>query len=55
MTIHTRYSPKSAWGMELTQQLRGKSDDRQVEGVRVALAHNVGLCGAGVVTVYKSI
>jgi acetyl-CoA acetyltransferase len=39
---------------ELTQQLRGKADARQVEGARVALAHNVGLGGACVVTVYKS-
>ncbi|MGT2470038.1 lipid-transfer protein [Paraburkholderia terrae] len=39
---------------ELTQQLRGKADARQVEGARVALAHNVGLGGACVVTVYKA-
>ncbi|CAB3777483.1 putative acetyl-CoA acyltransferase [Paraburkholderia caffeinitolerans] len=40
---------------ELTQQLRGNADERQVEGARVALAHNVGLGGACVVTVYKSV
>ncbi|MFP3552054.1 lipid-transfer protein [Paraburkholderia sp. SIMBA_049] len=39
---------------ELTKQLRGKADARQVEGARVALAHNVGLGGACVVTVYKA-
>ncbi|WP_322047744.1 lipid-transfer protein [Paraburkholderia sp. J67] len=39
---------------ELTQQLRGAADQRQVEGAKVALAHNVGLGGACVVTVYKS-
>lgn len=40
---------------ELTQQLRGAAGERQVEGAKVALAHNVGLGGACVVTVYKSI
>ncbi|QGZ55146.1 lipid-transfer protein [Paraburkholderia acidiphila] len=39
---------------ELTQQLRGTASERQVEGAKVALAHNVGLGGACVVTVYKS-
>jgi acetyl-CoA acetyltransferase len=39
---------------ELTQQLRGTADERQVAGAKVALAHNVGLGGACVVTVYKS-
>lgn len=38
---------------ELTQQLRGAAAERQVEGAKVALAHNVGLGGACVVTVYK--
>jgi acetyl-CoA acetyltransferase len=37
---------------ELTQQLRGNADKRQVEGVNVALAHNLGLGGACVVTLY---
>ncbi|CAG9263191.1 lipid-transfer protein [Paraburkholderia unamae] len=40
---------------ELTQQLRGAAGERQVEGAKVALAHNVGLGGACVVTVYKSV
>lgn len=37
---------------ELTQQLRGTAEKRQVEGVRHALQHNVGLGGACVVTLY---
>jgi acetyl-CoA acetyltransferase len=37
---------------ELTQQLRGNADKRQVAGVNVALAHNLGLGGACVVTLY---
>lgn len=36
---------------ELTWQLRGEGDLRQVEGARVALQHNVGLNGAAVVSV----
>jgi acetyl-CoA acetyltransferase len=38
---------------ELTWQLRGDADQRQVEGAKVALQHNIGLGGAAVVTVYK--
>jgi acetyl-CoA acyltransferase len=38
---------------ELTWQLRGTADARQVEGAAVALQHNIGLGGAAVVTVYK--
>ena len=38
---------------ELTWQLRGIADARQVEGAKVALQHNIGLGGAAVVTVYK--
>jgi acetyl-CoA acetyltransferase len=37
---------------ELTQQLRGAAEARQVQGARVALQHNIGLGGACVVTVY---
>ena len=37
---------------ELTKQLRGKADKRQVEGTRFALQHNLGLGGACVVTLY---
>lgn len=38
---------------ELTHQLRGTAEDRQVEGVRHALQHNLGLGGACVVTLYE--
>jgi acetyl-CoA acetyltransferase len=38
---------------ELTWQLRGAADARQVEGARVALQHNIGIGGAVVVTMYK--
>lgn len=37
---------------ELTQQLRGNADKRQVEDVAFALQHNLGLGGACVVTLY---
>lgn len=39
---------------ELTHQLRGSAGERQVEGARVAVQHNLGLGGACVVTVFKS-
>ncbi|WCB96345.1 hypothetical protein DSM104299_05102 [Baekduia alba] len=38
---------------ELTWQLRGTADKRQVEGAKVALQHNLGFIGAGVVGVYR--
>ena len=38
---------------ELTWQLRGKADKRQVDGAKVALQHNLGLGGAAVVTLYR--
>ncbi len=38
---------------ELTWQLRGEADKRQVEGAKVALQHNIGLGGAVVVTMYR--
>ena len=38
---------------ELNWQLRGLADERQVEGARVALEHNLGLGGAAVVTIYR--
>ena len=38
---------------ELTWQLRGQADKRQVEGAKVGLQHNIGLGGAAVVSVYK--
>jgi len=37
---------------ELTQQLRGRAEARQVEGARLGLQHNLGLGGACVVTLY---
>jgi acetyl-CoA acyltransferase len=38
---------------ELTWQLRGTADKRQVDGAKVALQHNIGLGGAAVVSVYR--
>ncbi|MCL4714359.1 MAG: lipid-transfer protein [Hyphomonadaceae bacterium] len=37
---------------ELTHQLRGTADKRQVDGARLAIQHNMGLGGACVVTIY---
>ncbi|HZM78874.1 MAG TPA: lipid-transfer protein [Candidatus Limnocylindrales bacterium] len=37
---------------ELTWQLRGLAEARQVPGARIALQHNIGLGGAAVVTMY---
>lgn len=37
---------------ELVSQLRGRAGDRQVDGVRLGLQHNLGLGGACVVTLY---
>jgi len=39
---------------ELTQQLRGTADRRQVDGARIGLQHNLGLGGACVVTLYRA-
>jgi acetyl-CoA acetyltransferase len=38
---------------ELTWQIRGEADKRQVEGAKVALQHNIGIGGAVVVTMYR--
>ncbi|GAA1974693.1 lipid-transfer protein [Amycolatopsis minnesotensis] len=38
---------------ELTWQLRGTANKRQVDGAAVALQHNIGLGGAVVVTAYR--
>ncbi len=38
---------------ELTWQLRGEADRRQVREPRTALQHNIGLGGAAVVTIYQ--
>ncbi len=42
-----------AQACELTWQLRGQADKRQVPGAKVALQHNIGLGGAVVVTMYR--
>jgi acetyl-CoA acyltransferase len=42
-----------AQASELTWQLRGTADKRQVAGAKVALQHNIGLGGAVVVTAYR--
>ena len=39
---------------ELVRQIRGTAEQRQVEGVRSALQHNLGLGGACVVTMYRA-
>lgn len=40
---------------ELTHQLRGTADTRQVDGARIGLQHNGGLGGATVVTLFERI
>ena len=40
---------------ELVWQLRGQAEQRQVEGARLALQHNLGLGGACVVTLYQKL
>ena len=40
---------------ELVQQLRGRAEQRQVDGARLALQHNLGLGGACVVTLYERV
>jgi len=40
---------------ELTHQLRGSAEARQVAGARLALQHNLGLGGACVVTLYEKV
>ena len=39
---------------ELTQQLRGTADRRQVPDARIGLQHNLGLGGACVITLYRA-
>lgn len=39
---------------ELTHQLRGSAEQRQVDGARIGLQHNLGLGGACVVTLYRA-
>ena len=40
---------------ELTNQMRGTADKRQVEGAKLGLAHNIGLGGACVITLYGKV
>ncbi|HET7068542.1 MAG TPA: lipid-transfer protein [Nocardioides sp.] len=40
---------------ELVWQLRGRAGDRQVDGARLGLQHNIGLGGAAVVTLYERV
>ena len=40
---------------ELTWQLRGEAEARQVDGAHAALQHNLGLGGAVVVTMYRAV
>jgi acetyl-CoA acetyltransferase len=40
---------------ELVWQLRGQAGARQVDGVNIALQHNIGLGGAAVVTLYEKV
>ncbi len=42
-----------AQATELVWQLRGQAEQRQVEGAKVALQHNLGLGGACVMTMYR--
>ena len=37
------------------ERLRGQAEQRQVEGARLALQHNLGLGGACVVTLYQAV
>ena len=39
---------------ELTQQLRGNAGEKQVDGAKTALQHNLGLGGACVTTLYQT-
>ena len=39
---------------ELTRQLQGRAEARQVSGARIGLQHNLGLGGACVVTLYEA-
>jgi acetyl-CoA acetyltransferase len=40
---------------ELTHQLRGTAENRQVDGAEIALQHNIGLGGACVVTLFQKL
>ena len=55
----SRGHPIGATGLaqcaELVWQLRGEAGGRQVENAKIALQHNMGLGGAGVVTMYRKV
>ena len=55
--LESKGHPLGATGLaqcsELTWQLRGQAEARQVTGARVGLQHNIGLGGAAVVTLYQ--
>jgi acetyl-CoA acyltransferase len=55
--LESKGHPLGATGLaqcaELTWQLRGAADQRQVDGAQVALQHNIGLGGSAVVTAYR--
>jgi acetyl-CoA acetyltransferase len=51
---HPLGAPGLAQCAELVWQLRGDAGDRQVPGARLGLAHNLGLGGACVVTLYRA-
>jgi acetyl-CoA acetyltransferase len=40
--------------VEIVTQLRRAAGERQVEGAKIGLQHNVGLGGTAVVTIYKA-
>jgi acetyl-CoA acyltransferase len=40
---------------ELNWQIRGEANARQVDGVMLALQHNIGLGGAAIVTLYEKV
>ena len=56
--LKARGHPAGATGIaqvcEIVWQLRGQAGERQVEGARLALQHNLGLGGACVVTLYQA-
>jgi acetyl-CoA acyltransferase len=57
--LSSKGHPLGATGLaqcaEITWHLRGEAAARQVEGARAGLQHNLGLGGAGVVTVYQKV
>jgi sterol carrier protein 2 len=52
-TGHPLGAPGLALCSELCWLVRGEADKRQVKGAKLALQHNLGLGGAGVVAMYR--